>query len=229
MIAPTHNDYIDIHTHGLSANHEVFAVSNIVIGKDDLDTLDDGSLYSVGIHPWYLCESNLETDLAVVRQVAERKNVIAIGETGFDKLRGAPMELQLSSFEKHVALANELNKPVVVHCVKGWGELLNAHKRLNPQTPWMIHGFHGNDKLAAQLVARGIYLSVWCKSAIHPESGEPLIRHIPKDRLFLETDGMDVDIRDIYDKVAGYLAVSVDDLKSALYENYCRCFMSSKR
>ena len=67
--------------------------------------------------------------------------------------------------------------------------------------PWLIHGFRGNIELAQQLISKGMYLSFWFDFVIRPESSE-LLRSLPKDRIFLETDGADVDIRDIYKKVA---------------------------
>ena len=86
---------------------------------------------------------------------------IAIGEAGFDKLRGPSPELQRKVFEEQVAISEELKKPVVIHCVRAWDELLAVHKKLKPKMPWLIHGFRGNTELAAQLLSKGMYLSFW--------------------------------------------------------------------
>ena len=67
--------------------------------------------------------------------------------------------------------------------------------------PWLIHGFRGNVELAKQLLSKGMYLSFWFDFIIRPESSK-LVRSLPKERIFLETDGADVDIRTIYEKVA---------------------------
>ena len=47
-----------------------------------------------------------------------------------------------------------------------------------------------------------------------------MLRHLPTDRIFLETDGADVDIRTIYNKVAADLEISVDELKAKILINF---------
>ena len=60
--------------------------------------------------------------------------------------------------------------------------------------PWLVHGFRGNMELASQLLSKGMYLSFWFDFVLRTESAD-LLRHLPVNRLFLETDGADVDIR----------------------------------
>ena len=93
--------------------------------------------------------------------------------------------------------------------------------------PWMIHGFRGNVELATQLLSKGMYLSFWFDFVMRPESTK-LLRSLPKDRIFLETDGADTDIRIIYDKVAGDLDISVDELKKIFLRNFNEFFNVSK-
>ena len=156
-----------------------------------------GVAYTYGIHPWFLDENNYSRQISTVENAVIHTDIIAIGEAGFDKLRGPSPELQRRIFEKQVILAEKYGKPLIIHCVKAWDELLSVQKELRPQMLWMIHGFRGGVKLAEQLLSKGMYLSVWFDFVLRPESKE-LIRYIPKDRIFLETDGADVDIRDIY-------------------------------
>ena len=85
--------------------------------------------------------------------------------------------------------------------------------------PWLVHGFRGKKELALQLIKRGMYLSFWFDFVMRPESAE-LLRFLPKERIFLETDGADVDIREIYKKVSDDLAVSVDELKNIILGNF---------
>lgn len=98
-----------------------------------------------------------------------------------------------------------------------------AHKRLRPKMPWLIHGFRGNIELALQLLSKGMYLSFWFDFVVRPESSE-LLRNLPEDRIFLETDGAEVDIRIIYEKVAGDLDKEVAELKDVILNNYYRFF-----
>jgi TatD DNase family protein len=89
--------------------------------------------------------------------------------------------------------------------------------------PWMIHGFRGSVQMASQLISKGMYLSVWFEYALRSESAD-LMRNMPRDRFFLETDGADVDIRDIYKKVSADIAVTVEELKEQLHLNFINFF-----
>ena len=90
--------------------------------------------------------------------------------------------------------------------------------------PWLIHGFRGNVELASQLLSKGFYLSFWIDFVLRPESKE-LLKQLPADRIFLETDGADVDIKSIYNKVATDLDLSVDELKSIILKNFNKCLV----
>ena len=89
--------------------------------------------------------------------------------------------------------------------------------------PWLVHGFRGNEELADQLISKGMYLSFWFDFVLRPESAD-LLKSLPTDRIFLETDGADVDIRDIYKKVSDDLDMSVDELKAIIFSNFFNLF-----
>ena len=154
-------------------------------------------------------------------------NLIAIGEAGFDKLRGPAMSTQAKVFEAQVIISEEIKKPLYIHCVRAWDELLPAHKKFRPKMPWLIHGFRGNIELAGQLLSKGMYLSFWFDFVIRPESSK-LLRNLPEDRIFLETDGAEIDIRLIYMKVADDLGKDVEQLKSLILNNYNNFFNTGK-
>ena len=101
---------------------------------------------------------------------------------------------------------------------------MSVQKRLKPKMPWLVHGFRGNVALATQLLSKGMYLSFWFDFVLRSESRD-LLRHVPADRIFLETDGADIDIRTIYDKVATDLDLSVDELKSIILKNFKTCLI----
>jgi len=224
MTLPQAGDFIDIHTHGASPAAGIFKLETLMAHEEIQPWDQKGIVFAAGIHPWHLNEDNKELLIKYVVALAGVPNVVAIGEAGFDKLKGPSMELQRQVFEEQVNIANGLNKPVVIHCVRAWDELLATHKNLKPVTPWLVHGFRGKRELASQLIARGMYISIWFEFALRPESAE-LIRYLPKDRIFLETDGADVEIRDIYKKVAADLDCSVEELKMSLFSNFKSLFI----
>jgi TatD DNase family protein len=223
MNKPQKGDYIDIHTHGGSPSEGFFIVENLMAHESDYFKSEQGIAFTIGLHPWFFGTDNYEKYLLKIRDLADQNRIIAVGEAGFDRIRGASPDLQKLVFEKQAIIAEEYKMPLIIHCVKGWDELLASDKKLKPSVPWLIHGFHGKIETARQLLDRGMYLSIWYSFALIPESAE-LIRFIPKERLFLETDGADVDIRDIYNKVSEDLRMNIEDLKSLIFENYYMFF-----
>jgi TatD DNase family protein len=78
-------------------------------------------------------------------------------------------------------------------------------------------------ELARQLLSKGMYLSFWFDFVLRAESAD-LLRSLPEDRIFLETDGADVDIRDIYIKVSKDKDIAVNELKSIILSNFMEFF-----
>jgi TatD DNase family protein len=223
MNLPQPREYIDIHTHNAKPADGVFAVENLMAHENLKPENISARAFTAGIHPWHLNENNREQLLEYVRNIACNPELIAFGEAGFDKIRGPSVELQRAVFAEQVKIADEKRKPLVIHCVRSWDELLSAHKNLKPVTPWLVHGFRGKKELALQLIKRGMYLSFWFDFVLRPESSD-LIRFLPKERIFLETDGADVDIMEIYRKVAVDLAIDVEELKKIILNNFNMLF-----
>jgi TatD DNase family protein len=227
MNLPKPGDYIDIHTHHAMPAEDIFAVENLMAHENLQPDNSSVKAYTAGIHPWHLNKHNREQLIKFIRQIAGDANLIAVGEAGFDKLRGPSMELQKSTFEEQVRIADEYQKPLIIHCVRAWDELLASHKSLKPSTKWLVHGFRGKKELASQLLSRGMYLSFWFDFALRPESAD-LFRFLPKEKIFFETDGADVDIREIYRKVADDVAMSVDELQNIILDNFNLMFLGNK-
>lgn len=223
MNLPETGDYINIHTHGASKTPGIFSVDNIMAheGRRPIDV--PGIAYTYGIHPWFLSNDNHDQLINSVIEISGDPRIIAIGEAGLDKLKGASPDLQVSTFEEQIAVSEERRKPLIIHCVRAWDELLVSHKKLCPEMPWLVHGFRGSVELARQLLSKGMYLSFWFDFVLRAESAD-LLRSLPENRIFLETDGADVDIRDIYIKVSGDLDHSVEELKTIIFSNFKEIF-----
>lgn len=131
-------------------------------------------------------------------------SVIALGEAGLDKNIETSLSLQTEVFIEQVKLSEDFRKPLIIHCVKAWDELLAVKKELNPQMPWVIHGFRGNGALAEQLIRKGFFLSFGAK--FNPEA----LRVAWPDYMLLETDDSDILIEDVYVEVANALDLSID-------------------
>ena len=223
MNLPETSDYIDIHTHSAGISPGIFSVETLMAHEGRVPENRTGTAFTFGIHPWYLNENNHNQLLANVIKTAGNPLVIAIGEAGFDKIKGPEIPLQRKTFEEQVLIAEEYKKPVVIHCVRAWEELLQVQKRLKPKMPWLVHGFRGKPELGMQLISKRMYLSFWFDYILKPESAL-LIKNLPVDRIFLETDGAEIEIRDIYNKVSKDLSIGVDELIKQIFKNYMDFF-----
>ncbi|HUX96847.1 MAG TPA: TatD family hydrolase [Bacteroidales bacterium] len=223
MTYPLKGDYIDIHNHDSKPEEGVFILDNLMAHEGILPVNMKGMTFSLGIHPWHLTESNQFELLELVRNNASDELISAIGEAGFDKLKGPSLELQRRIFEEQALLSEKFEKPLVIHCVRGWDELMASHKKVKPKMPWLIHGFRGKKELALQLISRNMYISFWFDFVVRTEATAP-VRSLPLERIFLETDGSGVDIRDIYNKVSDDLQISVEELKNQILLNYFNLF-----
>jgi TatD DNase family protein len=228
MNYPEPDKYIDIHNHGALPLKGTFQVENLMTHEERTPDNESGITYTIGIHPWFLSEDNYREQIDRVRKYAYHSNTCAIGETGFDKMKGASLSLQEKAFEIQVSIADEVAKPLFIHCVRSWDELLAQHKKLRPRTPWIVHGFRGKKELAAQLISKGMFLSFWFDFVIRPESSG-LLKGLPLERIFLETDGSGTSIETIYKKVSIDLGLTVDELKAAIYSNFNTLFSINKK
>lgn len=219
MQQPQPGDYIDIHVHSGQPAKGIFILESLMAHEEKLPEDNPGVAYTYGIHPWFLNEDNHDKFILSVENLVRLPFIVAVGEAGFDRLKGPSAELQRRTFEEQVMISEEIKKPMVIHCVRGWDELLSVQKRFRPKMPWLVHGFRGNTVLANQLLSKGIFLSIWFEFVLRPESAV-LLRSLPLDRIFLETDGADVDIKHIYDKVAVDLDIAVDQLKKLIIRNF---------
>ena len=223
MNLPARSDYINIHDHGALPEKGVFTVDNIMVHETRRPVISEGVAFTVGAHPWFLTADNRLTMMARVREFSVHPGVIAIGETGLDRLKGASQELQREIFLEHSEIAAGLGMPLIIHCVRAYDEVLAMKKSLKPRVPWLLHGFRGKPELARQLTSKGIYLSAWVEWAIRPVSINSL-REIPDDLFFLETDGFNISIEPVYKVVAGHLGIEVEELRERIYKNYLTLF-----
>lgn len=213
--------YIDIHTHAAISKNRENRISfyNRIVGHETSGDLSHIEMFSVGIHPWFIHSDESDGQLlGQLREKAMQPEVRMIGEAGLDKLQETPLERQLYLFEKQILLAEKLHKPLIIHCVKAWSELIALRKKIRPLSPWLIHGFRGKSELAGQLLKENFYLSFG-------EQFQPAaLQSAWPTRLFLETDESKRDIREIYEKAASALSVSIEVLAEQIEQNLSLLF-----
>ena len=186
---------IDIHTH----NPRAEAILSLTPREYQNLSPDYSGLLSVGIHPWdtIISTEELERLLGIVERAANNDaRVMAIGEIGFDALRGSSLDIQREIFSRQVEIAVHTTLPVIIHCVKAWEELISAVKALKPDVPMIIHGFRGNEYVARMLLRAGFYLSIGAK--FNPKA----VAEVPDSRLLVESDEAVINLAEHIERLA---------------------------
>ena len=211
--------FFNIHTHQYTNQKEVLEIVN----QYPLEFDSSIPNYSIGIHPWYIIEDRIDNDLQIIENKLQDENCFAIGECGLDKRAASSMALQLMVFEKQLALAEKYQKPVILHCVAAFQELIAVKKKLKLTVPMIIHGFSKNIEVANQLVQNGFYLSFGKYLLLNKEL-ELVFNSIPNDRFFLETDTIEQDIKEVYELAAKYKNIEVEEMKAIIGFNFNTVF-----
>ncbi|PVX47426.1 TatD DNase family protein [Flavobacterium sp. 103] len=212
-------NYFNLHTHKLTNQDTILELVNQYPQEFDAGI----PYYSIGIHPWYINEERLETDLQIIESKLQDSNCLALGECGLDKRIEIPLELQQMVFERQLLLAQKQNKPVVIHCVAAFQEIIALKKRLKITVPMLIHGFSKNKQVAKELINNGFYISFGKYLLRNPEL-ETVFQSIPNDRFFLETDTVEEGIEEVYTLAARYKKWNMDELQQQIKSNFAAVF-----
>ena len=214
-------NFIDIHTHHLKDENGI-SIINHTLGRDSEPLNTENQYYSVGIHPWYLQNPNQLFEL--LNKYIKNPNFIAVGECGIDKFSQFSMELQKEVFINHIKIAEEIQKPIIVHCVKAFNELIRIKKDSKSTVPWIIHGFNANRNILEECLKHGFYFSVGNKAISNITQNFSVVTRIPLEKLFLETDDAHISIQTIYKQVSDITGVLLDKLKETVFNNFIKVF-----
>ena len=127
--------------------------------------------------------------------------------------------LQIEVFEKQIALAEQYQKPLVLHLVAAFDELIEIKRRMKISVPIIIHGFSKNEQVAKQLIANGFYLSFGKYLLQNPELKE-VFQSVPNDRFFLETDTIAETLEEVYTLARAYKGMSLEELQTLVATNW---------
>lgn len=144
---------------------------------------------AVGYHPEN-CGPWREEELEDLRQMAKHPKVVAIGEIGLDYYweENPPKELQQQVFRAQMALAEELDLPVIVHDREAHGDSL-AVVREFPRVRGVFHCFSGSAEMAGELVRLGWLISfTGVLTYKNARRAVEAARAVPLERIMIETD-----------------------------------------
>lgn len=146
----------------------------------------------VGIQPNHVAEVQAQ-DWDTILAFAGLPQVVAIGETGLDRYWDrAPIALQEEWFDRHLELARQWNKPVIIHCREAEADVVrmlrNQYDRFGPLSG-VMHSFSGDATTAEACLAMGLYLS-FAGMLTYKKNHDlrAVAQRVPLDRLLIETD-----------------------------------------
>jgi TatD DNase family protein len=212
--------WVDFHTHQVSDNDNV-SLFNWMIDENLPFT---AKYCTAGIHPWYIVPEHLDEWFALLEERVKLPSVLAVGECGLDKLRGPSVDMQEIVLMYHVELSEKYQKPLILHCVKGYSELLDLRKRLKPLQPWVFHGFSASKEVMFQAEKDGFYFSFGISSLILGTKANDALRHVSLNRLFLETDERLIGVEELYLQVAEIRQIPIEVLRERILNNFLSIF-----
>jgi TatD DNase family protein len=212
--------YYDFHSHSKLTEKDIFRINSQDV--HDLDLHDD-SYYSIGIHPWYIDNSRIDTSIKILESNIKLRNCIAIGEAGLDRIKGPEIEIQKRVFQSQIDFACHYRLPLVIHCVKSFDILFNIFSSQSPNIFCIIHGFNKSVELARSLIKKGFLLS-FGDSVLKSLQLQNLVQSLNPDSFFLETDDSSCSIGEIYEFVAKLKCISIEDLAQGQRKLYLAIF-----
>ncbi len=201
---------IDFHTHQSPQSNRLYNLPN-------LDPVS--SPFSIGIHPWYLNE-NWQQQLETIESHLKLPQAFALGEIGFDGIRGPSESIQQAAFQAQADLAKTHELPIILHCVKGL-HLLQAYLKKNPDTaPIIWHGWNLKPTIAASLVNYPVYFSFGKQLLYADSNAQNWLKACPIEKIFFETDDSAVAIEEIYQQASVILGRSLEELAALTASNW---------
>jgi len=221
-------NYINIHIHNASLNNNILCITSLFHTELFIAENNSTNFYSIGIHPWQTENIDFAMEIQRILDRASLPNIIAIGECGIDKLKGADLQTQIKIFEAQIDIAEKVQKPLIIHCVKAFDEIIEIKRRKKPKATWIIHGFRQSPELAKQLINEGFILSFGLK-ALKNEQLTPLLPEILKNNtFFLETDTNEsAAIIELYSLISEIIGISEKKLAEQLLVSFENIFKTN--
>jgi TatD DNase family protein len=219
MFGISPGSFVNIHSHRKPRLENEFVIRNAYLTLSNERIQNLPYTVSVGLHPWHLSQMTVNECSDKLIELASSEKVLAIGEIGIDRAIDTPIQKQLSYFEAQLNVARALQKPVIIHAVRSYGDLVPYLKKT--KVPFIFHQFQGNEQQAKELLKYNAFLS-FGKNLFESKS-EQTFKSIPLEHIFLETDtAHHLHIADVYRKAAELKELHIDELKSIVFHNFAQ-------
>lgn len=195
--------FIDIHTHK-SPKTGTISIRNIRWGeKGHFEALKEDDLAgatSIGLHPWDAQWDRESPKWHELKALLENDNVYLLGETGLDYIKKENLSHQQLAFHKQIELSQEIQKPILIHCVRALNDVLKEKTSRKIQGPWILHDFNGTREDIQAAMDHNCYISLGKNIMRDNTKVVKALVAIKRDRLFFETDENDYSIEQVYQR-----------------------------
>ena len=210
----------DAHAHaryGAVPDGDVFRLWNL---GEPCSLPPDHVFFSAGIYP----QDALKYSCADFEALWDAPNCLAVGECGLDRTADVPLARQTEVFEAQIAQAVKRNKPLVIHCVRCFPELIRMKKDSGADAlPWVLHGFRGAKRKAFELLDAGFALSFGA-GLLRDAGNMEYFAEIPLDRILIETDESPELFPQILAEAAAMHLLPPAEFAAAVEANFRRIF-----
>ncbi len=214
--------FVDIHTHLFRTEKETITVQNIFPGEG-FAAFSGRNFYSVGLHPWHIkTEEENNEMLSQVEEALEFDHVIFVGEAGLDKRTETDFDEQKRVFEAQAFMAEEYQKPLIIHCVKAYNEILEIHKKMEPKMTWIFHSYNGSVEMTRQLAHQNFIFSFGEILFLPGTKAIDSFKNLPLNKIFFETDEYDGNVEHMYKQGARLKNISEEEIIMTVWDNFNR-------
>ena len=210
-----HHKFLDFHTHSMrhEDDEKVLEIISVHLGQKK-----PAEYFTIGMHPWWTDSPVTPAQREELLKQLRLSNCLGMGEMGLDKLKGPDLDQQMDILRSLLTIAAEQEQTVIIHCVRAFNQLIQIKKEFPSIRNWCIHGYGRHVTLARQLIDQGFYLSLMPTMPL--SKYKELVKALPLDRFFLETDSMaEANIVEIYSNVSTLLKMEVSDLCRQMNQN----------
>jgi TatD DNase family protein len=218
---PRSSQFINIHSHHKPKVDE-WVLRNAYNSLTQLHIKQLGYCVSVGVHPWHCKADGFDADMQKIESLLSLTNVLALGEIGLDRACSVPLNIQMKYWDAQFNLAQQYNKPIIIHSVRMYDEFVPYIKR--SKVPLIFHRYNGNSQQTNRLLNDNSYFSFGVGVFNMSEKQLDVFRMIPSERLFMETDTQNISVERVYQKSALHLGIDIIVLKRIIFNNFAQAF-----
>jgi TatD DNase family protein len=206
----------------------------------ELSSNHDFIYAAVGVHPHEVKDMD-EDVLERIEELAKGSDKVrAIGEIGLDYHYDlSPRDIQKKWFAEQIRLARKLGMPVIIHDREASHDVMTILKEEDAfSTGVLMHCYSGSVEMAKEYIRLGAYLSIAGPVTFDNNKKTPeVVRHVPLDRLLIETDSPYLTpvpfrgkrnepmyVRHTCDRIAAILQIPAEEVEKATWDNACRFF-----